>query len=91
MSYAKLGKNCIENTIAITNNQKFITFDSPIYYQSYTNMLKYPIPEQVGTVDTKNPYKLKSYYSKKTLPYFNENHENNQLLNTQKNKCSTCT
>jgi hypothetical protein len=85
MSYAKLEKNCIEKTIAITNNKKFIPIDSSIYYQPYTNMLKYPVGEQIGNVDTKNPNQLKSYYNKQTSPYFNEDNQD-----TLKNTCSTC-
>lgn len=40
-SYAKLGKNCIEQNIAYTSNEKFI---NPIYFEPFT---KVNIPKNI--------------------------------------------
>ena len=34
MSYAKLGTNCFEQTIAFTSNTKFLSPVNPVYFQS---------------------------------------------------------
>ena len=93
MSYAKLGTSCIQQTIAVTSNEKFILPNNPIYYTTYTNMLKYPNDEQIGKVDNLHPEHLKSYYSKDTSPRFNDN-DNISEQDTHRlpvtGGCSTC-
>lgn len=47
MSYYRLGNNCMQSTIAITSNQKFLLPLDNVYYKKYTkNVLLYPGHEE---------------------------------------------
>lgn len=55
MSYYRLGNNCMQSTIAITSNQKFLLPLDSIYHKKYTkNVLLYPGHEEDNTLNKNN-------------------------------------
>jgi hypothetical protein len=74
--YSKLGNGCINQTVALTSNTKFIKALDPIYLYNYTNnVLEYPGHEN----DTFFKSKLKPNLVDKIIDKKDDNKE-----------CKTC-
>ena len=63
-SYSKLGSQCEPNTsYSLTNNTKYISPHSTIYYKPYTSMVRYPgytVPNEVKSFSKQHECKKDS-------------------------------